>query len=244
MKGVVLAGGTGSRLGRLTTVTNKHLLPVGRLPMIFYPLNTVRQCGIRDVMIVTGREHMGDVFSLLGSGSEFSMRFTYRVQDRAGGIAEAISLTEDFVGDDKVMVVLGDNIFQDNLSQYADEFRSSTEYDAMLLLKEVDDANRFGVADIRNGTIADIIEKPKKPPSRLAVTGAYFYTPVIFPIISSLEPSSRGELEITDLNRRIIHTRRLTYRILDGFWSDAGTFESLHRANQFIHSTRDWRVMT
>jgi len=243
MKGVVLAGGTGSRLDPVTRVTNKHLLPVGRLPMIYYPIFQIRDSGISDILIVTGREHMGDVMNLLGSGSELNLRFTYRVQDRAGGIAEALGLAREFVGDDKVMVILGDNIFQDRLARFAAEFENSSR-GAMLLLKEVADPWRFGTAKFSpdRSRIEEIVEKPGKPPSNFVVTGAYFYDNRVFEIISQLEPSPRGELEITDVNNAYIKRNDLEFRYLEGFWSDAGTFESLARVNQFLMGDKERKL--
>ncbi|HEX6972398.1 MAG TPA: sugar phosphate nucleotidyltransferase [Limnochordia bacterium] len=231
MKGVILAGGTGSRLMPLTKVTNKHLLPVGGYPMIYHPISKLRAAGIDDVMIVTGREHMGDLMNLLGSGRDFGMRFTYRVQDEPGGIAHALGLAEDFAGGERIVVLLGDNIFEDDLSPFIERWRHQP-HGARILLKEVDDPERYGVAEVREGRIVGIEEKPARPKSRFAVTGIYMYDPDVFPIIASLRPSRRGELEITDVNNAYLRRGRLFFDILPGWWTDAGTFPSLARANQ------------
>jgi len=233
MKGVLLAGGTGSRLFPLTKVTNKHLLPIGRKPMIFHPLDRLLECGIQDILIVTGTEHMGDIITLLGSGKSFGAHFTYKVQDEAGGIAQALSLAEDFAGGGKVMALLGDNIFGESLRPFASRFREQRS-GARLLLKDVPDAERFGVAELKDGRIISIKEKPKRPKSTLAVTGCYFYGPDVFSILKTLKPSERGELEITDVNTVYVTQGLAEFDILSGWWSDAGTFESLKRANQLL----------
>jgi len=231
MKGIVLAGGTGSRLKPLTNVTNKHLLPVGKYPMIFYPIYRLKQAGIKEILIVTGREHMGDVIELLGSGSEYSVEFTFKVQDAAGGIAQALGLAEHFVNGDRCVVVLGDNIFQDDITPCV-EFFSKQKSGVRIFLKEVTDPQRFGVPELKDGKIISIEEKPKYPKSNLAVTGIYMYDSEVFEIIKTLKPSSRGELEITDVNNVYIQRGELTYDILKGWWTDAGTPESLFRANE------------
>lgn len=233
LKGVVLAGGTGSRLMPLTKVTNKHLLAVGRKPMVYYPIEKLLSVGIRDILIVTGVEHMGDVVNLLGSGREFGCRFTYKVQDEAGGIAQAIGLAENFVGGDRLAVILGDNIFQADIKPYADKFMAQKE-GARVLLKEVRTPERFGIAKISNGKVLNIEEKPDKPESNYAITGIYFYDSQVFDIIRTLKPSGRGELEVTDINNRYIDNGTLKCDILEGWWTDAGTFESLQRANQLV----------
>jgi len=233
MKGVVLAGGTGSRLLPLTKVTNKHLLPVGRKPMIYHPVEKLTEAGLTEILIVTGVEHMGDVVSLLGSGKDFGCRFTYKVQDEAGGIAQALSLAENFAGGDRLAVILGDNIFQDSLrdqvGQYGEQKRG-----ARVLLKQVPDPHRFGVAEIKDGKVLGIEEKPKNPRSDWAVTGVYFYDSQVFDIIRTLRPSGRGELEITDVNNAYLRKGELTYGQMRGWWSDAGTFESLARVQRFF----------
>jgi len=233
LRGVILAGGTGSRLRPLTKVTNKHLLPVGQKPMIYYPIEKLTSIGIDQILIVTGVEYMGDVVGLLGSGREFSCRFTYKVQDEAGGIAQALGLAENFAQGQLSAVILGDNIFQANLKNYADKFISQ-KTGARILLKQVPNPQRFGVAQISNGKIVGIEEKPAKPKSDYAVTGIYFYDASVFDIIRTLKPSARGELEITDVHNAYIAKGQLAYDILDGWWSDAGTFESLKRVNELI----------
>jgi glucose-1-phosphate thymidylyltransferase len=236
MKGILLAGGTGTRLFPLTKVTNKHLLPIGKKPMIFYPLEQLLGCGIQDIMIVTGTEHMGDVISLLGSGKEFKARFTYKVQDEAGGIAQALGLAEDFIHDEKMIALLGDNIFGESLRPYANQFREQS-LGVRLMLKEVDDPERFGVAEVQGKNILSIEEKPKNPKSNLAVTGCYMYGPEVFSIIKSLKPSGRGELEITDVNNEYVRRGKAEFNLLLSWWSDAGTFESLRRVNELIEQT-------
>lgn len=233
MKGIVLAGGTGSRLYPLTKVTNKHLLPVGKQPMIYYPIQKLLGAGIQEILIVTGIEHMGAVVSLLGSGHEFSCEFTYKVQDQAGGIAEALGLARHFVHDDQMAVILGDNIFQDDIGAFAARFRTQG-VGARLLLKQVDDPQRFGVAAMQGDKIIGIEEKPKVPKSNYAVTGVYFYDSQVFEIIRELKPSHRNELEITDVNNAYLQRRQLYYDILPGWWTDAGTFPSLNLANQLL----------
>lgn len=233
LRGIVLAGGTGSRLMPLTKVTNKHLLPVGQKPMIYYPIEKLTSIGIEEVLIVTGIEHMGDVVSLLGSGKQFGCRFTYKVQDEAGGIAQALGLAENFAQGKPVVAILGDNVFEANLKDYADRFISQ-KTGARVLLKQVPNPQRFGVALISDGKITGIEEKPQKPKSDYAITGIYFYGASVFDIIRGLKPSARGELEITDVNNAYIAKGRLAYDILEGWWTDAGTFESLDRANDLV----------
>ena len=236
MKGIVLAGGTGSRLFPLTKVTNKHLLPVGRKPMIFYPIEKFVQAGIQEILIVTGLEHMGDVVNLLGSGKDYGCRFTYRVQDEAGGIAQALGLAEHFVHGDSCAVILGDNIIQDDISKDVRAFQEQKK-GARILLKEVPDPHRFGVAELRGDKVVGIEEKPKSPKSNWAVTGIYIYDSEVFKIVKTLKPSHRGELEITDVNNHYIKEGTLTYGTLKGWWSDAGTFESLARVNKLIEES-------
>ena len=233
LRGVILAGGTGSRLMPLTKVTNKHLLPIGQKPMIYYPIEKLTSIGIEEILIVTGVEHMGDVVSLLGSGKGFGCRFTYKVQDKAGGIAQALALAENFAQGQPVVVILGDNIFEANLKDYADKFISQ-KTGARVLLKQVSNPQRFGVAQVSDGKITAIEEKPKKPKTDYAITGIYFYDASIFDIIQTLKPSARGELEITDVNNAYIAKGQLAYDILEGWWTDAGTFESLDRANELV----------
>jgi len=233
LRGVVLAGGTGSRLRPLTKVTNKHLLPIGHKPMIYYPIEKLTGIGIEEVLIVTGVEHMGDVVGLLGAGREFHCRFTYKVQDEAGGIAQALGLAENFANGDSVAVILGDNVFQADLTAYAGRFVEQGR-GARLLLKQVPDPERFGVAEIRDGRVVGIEEKPKAPKSHHAIIGVYFYDSAVFDIIRTLKPSARGELEITDVNNAYVRSGQLGYDVLEGWWTDAGTFESLARANDLV----------
>jgi glucose-1-phosphate thymidylyltransferase len=224
MIGILLAGGTGSRLYPLTKVTNKHLLPVCSKPMIYYPLYTLINARIRDIIVVTGKEHMGDVVDLLGSGEEHGVDFTYKVQDKPGGIAQAIGLCRDIV-EEEMAVILGDNIFLGDIDL-------GTSKRCKLFLKEMDDPGRFGVAEVKGDKIKKIEEKPEFPRSNLAVTGLYIYNPEVFDCISHLKPSIRGEIEITDVNNWYIRNYSHEYDIVHGFWSDAGTFESLRLAQE------------
>lgn len=235
MKGIILAGGTGSRLYPLTKVTNKHLLPVGSYPMIYHAVYKLKEAKIYDILVVTGKEHMGDVVNLLGSGKEFGVHFTYRVQDEAGGIAQALGLAENFVGNDKMVVILGDNIFSDSIAPYVQDFNRTTQ-GAKILLKQVQDPSRFGVPEIHGNRILSIEEKPKQPKSNYAVTGIYMFDHRVFDMIKKLKPSARGEYEITDVNNHYIALGELTYDILGGWWTDAGTHESLSRANELAAS--------
>ena len=233
IKGIVLAGGTGSRLMPLTKVTNKHLLAVGRKPMIYYPVEKLVSAGIEEILIVTGIDHMGDVVNLLGSGKDFSCRFTYKVQDQAGGIAQALALAGGFAKNCGLVAILGDNIFKASLKPYLQKF-SNQKKGARVLLKEVENPQRFGVAEISNNKVLSIVEKPKRPKTNYAVTGIYFYDNTVFDIIKTLKPSGRGELEITDVNNAYISRNQLEYDILAGWWTDAGTFESLNTANELV----------
>ncbi len=233
MKGIILAGGTGSRLYPLTKVTNKHLLPVGRKPMIYYPIEKLVRAGMTQILIVTGVDHMGDVVNLLGSGRDFGCHFTYKVQDEAGGIAQALGLAADFARDENMCVVLGDNIFEDELGPHVRAYEEVGR-GARLLLKEVPDPERFGVAEVAGNRIVSIEEKPKKPKSRFAVTGVYMYDPDVFGIIQTLKPSARGELEITDVNNAYLARGTLRFGVMKGWWTDAGTFASLEAANQLV----------
>ena len=235
MKGIVLAGGTGSRLFPLTKVTNKHLLPVGREPMIFHPVRKLTAAGVEEILIVTGVEHMGDVVTLLGSGKDFGCRFTYKVQDEAGGIAQALGLAENFAGKELLCVILGDNIFQDPIGPYLSAFREQGR-GARLLLKTVDDPQRYGVAEVEGSRVVRIVEKPKRPKSDLAVVGIYFYDTQVFDVIRTLKPSGRGELEITDVNNHYLREGSLHCDRLQGWWTDAGTFESLAAANELVRA--------
>ena len=233
MRGIILAGGTGSRLYPLSKVTNKHLLPVGRYPMIYYPIFKLKQAGIDDILIVTGKEHAGSIVNLLGSGYEMGLKFTYRIQDQAGGIAQALSLAEDFVGEDSCVVILGDNIFEDSICSFVDHFKTQKQA-AKVILKQVDDPERYGVAELRGHKIISIEEKPQTPKSNYCVTGIYMYNHSVFDIIKTLKPSRRGELEISDVNSEYIRKGLLTSDIFDGWWTDAGTFESLTYANMLV----------
>ncbi len=232
MKGVVLAGGTGSRLFPLTKVTNKHLLPVYNKPMIYYPIETLLNAGIKDILIVSGKEHAGGFLKLLGSGKEFNAKFTYEMQEEAGGIAQALSLAEDFADGEKVVVVLGDNVIEDSIKDSVEEFHKTDS--AFIFLKEVPDAERFGVVELNGSKVVSIEEKPKKPKSDFAVTGIYMYPFEVFEIIKTLKPSDRGELEITDVNNYFVKKGKMKANFLKGFWTDAGTFESLFRATELV----------
>ena len=233
MKCIILAGGTGSRLFPLTKVTNKHLLPVGDKPMIYYPIEKLTEAGIEEILIVTGTEHMGDVVNLLGSGKDFGCRFTYKVQDEAGGIAQALGLAENFVGDDSMTVILGDNIFETSLQKAMSSYPGEG---AQILLKEVDDPERFGVAEVEGDKIVGIEEKPDQPKSDLAVTGVYMYDARVFNFIRDLEPSDRGELEITDVNNHYIKEGAMRFSVMEGWWTDAGTPSSYKLANKLVDS--------
>ncbi len=237
MKGVILAGGLGTRLYPLTKVTNKHLLPVYDKPMIYYPIQTLINAGIDDILIVTGGNNAGDFLRLLGNGKEFGLKhINYTYQEGEGGIAQALDLAEFFAAGEKICVVLGDNIIEKNIRKAAESFEKQKD-GAKILLKEVPDPHRFGVPELEGDRIIRIEEKPKQPKSKYAVIGIYFYDPDVFKIIKTLKPSQRGELEITDVNNRYIEKGLMTYDILEGWWTDAGTFDSLLRANQLVAQT-------
>ncbi len=234
MKGVVLAGGLGKRLHPLTKITNKHLLPVYDKPMIFYPLQTLINAGIDDILIVTGGNHAGDFLRLLGNGKKFGLRhLNYTYQEGEGGIAEALALAEHFSEDEKIVVILGDNLIEGNINQAVKGFRKQKE-GARILLKKVPDPQRFGVPEIVDGKLLQITEKPEVPKSEYAVIGIYMYDGRVFDVIRTLKPSNRGELEITDVSNEYIRDGKMTYDILEGWWSDAGTFESLLRAGNLV----------
>lgn len=236
MKGVILAGGLGTRLRPLTLVTNKHLLPVYDRPMIYYPIQALLNAGIRDVLIVTGGEHAGDFLKLLRNGKDLGIRhLEYAYQEGEGGIADALKLAEEFADGEKICVVLGDNIIEGNIRKAAGEFFTQPS-GGKILLKEVPDPQRFGVVrfDESGEKIVEILEKPTDPPTNLAVTGIYFYDADVFDFCKGLEPSARGELEITDVNNHYLSRGDLTHEVLDGWWTDAGTFESLHRASCLV----------
>ncbi|MBI5152367.1 NTP transferase domain-containing protein [Candidatus Peregrinibacteria bacterium] len=227
MKGVILAGGSGTRLNPLTEVTNKHLLAIYNKPMIFYPLQTLINAGVRDIMIISSGEHAGSFLRLLGSGERFGCNFYYRIQEGSLGIAHALSLAEKFVNGDNVAVILGDNIYEDNFAESVRDFCEGSR----IFLKEIHDANRFGVAELKGDKVINIEEKPKNPKTNYAVTGFYLYDKNVFEIIKNLKPSRRGEYEITDVNNYYIKRGLTTATILTGEWTDSGTFESLHKAN-------------
>lgn len=230
MKGIILAGGTGTRLSPLTDVTNKHLLPVGRKPMILHLVSKLASAGITQIMIVTGTEHMGDMISLLGSGEKYGCDFTFKVQEKASGIASALKLCKNFTRDDKFVVLLGDNIFEDSLERYVEKYKTSLS-PCHLFLKKVPDPHRYGVAVLRNGEIISAIEKPKNQISDMCITGIYMYDASVYEKIDSLKPSNRGEFEITEVNHMYIVEGNATFDILDGWWTDAGTFDSYKNAN-------------
>jgi glucose-1-phosphate thymidylyltransferase len=231
MKGVILAGGLGRRLYPLTKITNKHLLPVYDKPMIFYPLQTLINAGINDILIVTGGNHAGDFLRLLGNGKEFGLKhLNYTYQEGEGGIADALALAEHFSDYEKMVVILGDNVIEGSIARAVKDFRKQKE-GAKILLKEVPDPQRFGVPEMVEGKIMGIEEKPKVSKSKYAVIGIYMYDAKVFDIIRTLKPSQRGELEITDVSNAYIREGKMTYDILEGWWSDAGTFESLLRAS-------------
>ncbi len=237
MKGVILAGGLGTRLYPLTKVTNKHLLPVYDKPMIYYPIQTLINAGIDDILIVTGGNNAGDFLKLLGNGKEFGLKhINYTYQEGEGGIAEALRLAEFFASGEKICVVLGDNIIERNIRRAVKNFQKQ-ERGAKILLKEVPDPERFGVPELREDRIVRIEEKPKEPKSQYAVIGIYLYDSDVFNITKTLKPSRRGELEITDVNNQYIEKGLMTWDILEGWWTDAGTFESLLRANQLVAQT-------
>jgi glucose-1-phosphate thymidylyltransferase len=230
VKGIVLAGGLGTRLFPLTKITNKHLLPVYNKPMIYYPIQTLVDAGIEDILIVAGGTNAGDFLRLLGNGKEFGLRhLNYTYQEGEGGIAEALGLAEYFAAREKIVVILGDNLIEHGITEAVEKFRKQ-ERGAKILLKEVPEPERFGVAEIQGDRIVGIVEKPKAPKSNYAVTGFYMFDEQVFDIVKTLKPSARGELEITDVNNTYIKQGTMTFEILDGWWTDAGTFESLYHA--------------
>ncbi|MBW2039390.1 MAG: NTP transferase domain-containing protein [Deltaproteobacteria bacterium] len=237
MKGVILAGGLGTRMYPLTKITNKHLLPVYNKPMIYYPLQTLINAGIEDILIVTGGNNAGDFLRLLGNGNEFGLKhINYTYQEGEGGIAAALSLAEFFAAKDKICVILGDNVIEKNIRRAVEIFGRQKE-GAKIMIKEVLDPQRFGVPVLEGDKIVKIEEKPKVPKSKYSVTGIYMYDNTVFDIIKTLKPSGRGELEITDVNNAYIERGQLTWEILDGWWTDAGTFDSLLRASQLVAET-------
>lgn len=248
-RGIIISGGMGTRLRPITLVTSKNLLPVFNKPLIMYPIETLKKMGIYDILITTGSEHAGDFMQCLGSGKSFGCNLTYKLQDEAGGIAQALALAKEFVGDDTCAVVLGDNIYEDDFKRAKERFEENLErmeriHDdrslAMVFLKEVVDPERFGVARFSDdgNEIVELLEKPKDPPSNMAQTGLYFYTPDVFDVIKTLKPSARGELEITDVNQDYLDRRRLMHDTINGVWYDCGTFESLWKAsNHFAYKS-------
>jgi len=234
LKGVILAGGLGKRLEPLTKITNKHLLPIYDKPMIYYPIQTLVDAGVEDILIVTGGNHAGDFLRLLGNGKEFGLKhINYTYQEGEGGIADALGLAEHFADNSKIIVVLGDNLIEKDIKTPVEKFRKQ-KHGARLLLKEVHDPERFGVVEIKDGKLTGIQEKPKNPKSKLAVIGIYMYDETVFDIIKTLKPSGRGELEITDVNNAYIKKGQIEYDVLDGWWSDAGTFDSLLKVNNLV----------
>ena len=244
MKGIVLAGGTGSRLFPLTKITNKHLLPIYDRPMIYYPIQTLVDAGIRDIMIVTGGRNSGDFLRLLANGKEFGLKhLNYTYQEGEGGIADALALAEHFADGQKICVVLGDNIIETDIRDAVEQFWAQPK-GARILLKEVPDAERFGVAEVAGGKVVGIEEKPSRPKSNYAVTGIYMYDSTVFDKIKTLVPSRRGELEITDVNNAYIREGAMTFSLLDGWWTDAGTFDSLLRAANLVAQSAAARQLT
>ena len=236
MKGIVLAGGKGSRLFPLTKVTNKHLLPVGREPMLYHPIKQMVKANLTDILVVTSTDHMGDIVRCLGSGEEFGCNITYRVQQRAAGIADALLLGESFAGNEKICVMLGDNVFEKTIENYVESF-AKQKVGARVLLKKVSDPCRFGIAALDEHQIMEIEEKPSSPKSSYAVVGLYFFDHKVFQFIKEISPSENGELEITSVNNKYIELGELEYDICNGEWTDAGTFESLHEANKLMLET-------
>jgi glucose-1-phosphate thymidylyltransferase len=242
MKGVILAGGKGLRLYPLTKATNKHLLPVGREPMIYHCIRQLCSTGIEEILVVTSTDHMGDVVRCLGSGIEFGCTLSYKVQETAGGIAHALLLAEDFASGGRICVILGDNIFQYSIAPYAQSFREQSE-GARVLLKAVNEPQHYGVAALDEHHVIEIEEKPSAPKSNYAVVGLYFYDASVFSHIRQTEPSARGELEITTVNNRYIDAGLLQYDVCHGEWTDAGKFESYHDANRILHAQEN-RILT
>ena len=229
IRGVILAGGAGTRLYPMTKIFNKSLLPVYDKPMIFYPIKTLKDIGCKEIMIISGREHSGQIMSQLGSGVDFGLEFTYRIQEKPGGIAHALSLAKDFCNGDSVAVCLGDNIFEDKID--ISDYEGTGAY---IFLKSVPDPQRFGVAEVSGDSVVNIVEKPDKPASDLCTTGLYVYDTYVWNIIKQLKPSGRGELEITDVNNWYVKNGLMKFKKLEGFWSDAGTPESLAQATQLV----------
>ena len=240
MKGIILAGGNGTRLRPLTAVTNKHLLPIYNKPMIYYPLHTLKSAGIKDILIITGTEHAGNIFKLLGSGRDFGVNLTYRVQDEAGGLPHAIALAQGFIGNDKFVSVNGDNILSDSIHSHVQAFAQGKEESRILLYQTtLEEARKMGVAIMQGEKIIGFVEKPKDPPSNWTSIGVYMYTPHVFEVIKTLKPSARGELEITDLHNHYLQRQTLESSKITGDWLDAGSFDELARANNEV---RNWKI--
>ena len=239
LKGVILAGGLGTRLHPLTKVTSKHLLPVGNEPMIFHSVKQLTTAGITDILIVTNPEYVGDFVNTLGSGKDFGCEFTYRVQEEAKGIAHALALAEGFASGSRTVVLLGDNIFETSIQHAVNDFHAQQQ-GARVLLKQVSDPERYGVATLNGNHIVAIEEKPEHPKSNYAVVGVYFYDASVFDIIRTVEPSARGEYEITAVNNAYIDRDELEYSLVHGKWVDAGTFDSLTEASQILMNSADW----
>jgi len=239
MKGIILAGGLGSRMSPLTKITNKHLLPIYDQPMIYYPIKTLVEAGIKDITLVTGGNYAGDFLRLLSNGKEFGLtHINYVYQEGEGGIADALGLCRHYTGEENIVVMLGDNILQKSIAPAVQAYRKQGR-GAKILLKEVSDPERFGVAELDGDRVIGIEEKPKNPKTNLAVIGVYMYDSRVFDIITNLKPSGRGELEITDVNNTYIEWGEMSYEIVDGWWTDAGTFESLFRANRLTAYKRN-----
>ena len=234
MKGIILAGGTGTRLYPLTKVTNKHLLPVGKEPMIFHPIKQLTSAGLKQILVVTSTDHMGDIVKVLGSGKDFGCEFTFHVQEEPKGIAHALSLAENFAGNDKIVVFLGDNIFEYSIKQYVRNFENQKK-GARVLLKKVSDPDRYGIAAMDEEHILEIEEKPSSPKTDYAVVGVYMYDLEVFDILKNIKPSNRGEYEITSVNNEYIRRGKMEYDIVKGRWMDTGTFESFLEANKILY---------
>ena len=241
-KGIILAGGKGTRLFPLTEITNKHLLPVGKEPMIWHCVRQLISAEVRDIMVITSTNHMGDIVNSLGSGKRFGCEFTYRVQEEAGGIAHALSMAEAFAQGQRIVVLLGDNIFERSIRPYVDEFRKQ-KVGARVLLKKVVDASRYGVAALDEEQVIEIEEKPAQPKSDYAVVGCYMYDDQVFDLIRAIKPSARGEMEITAVNNDYVRKGQLKYSFVEGVWTDAGTFESLNEAHSILFD-KDNRIST
>lgn len=238
MKGIILAGGTGSRLYPLTKVTNKHLLPIGSFPMIHHPITSLTKAGVTDIVVITGTSHMGNTIELLGSGKDYNCEITFKVQDEADGIAGALRLCRNFVGDDKCVVILADNIFDADLSDSVDKFKNGTRL-CELFFVEVPDPQRYGVGVFEGGRLVEVEEKPEHPKSNLACIGVYMYGHEVFEAIESIEKSARGEYEISSVNNYFIDRDSCGYSILDGNWADAGTIEAYHKTNRLMYGAEN-----